>query len=141
MIPGVKIGGHHCSEWNCILSSKDIGLPPERRQTLTIPGVDGTLDLTDSLFGFVPMDNRTITLTLTTLKRLTKRSWATLLSEIANAIYGNSQQIIFDDDPDWYYTGTCTISSFSTSLSKMEIVIACNCAPYKTNSTTGEKSL
>lgn len=138
MIPGVKIGEHHCSEWGCILSSKDIGLPPEHRQVITIPGVDGLLDLTDGLFGKIPMDNRTITLTLTTLKRLTKRSWAELLSEIANAIYGESQKIIFDDDPDWYYTGTCTINSFSTSLSKMEIVISCDCAPYKTNSVGGK---
>lgn len=137
--PGVSIGGKHCyRDLDLILTDVDIKLPDVQTSTTEVPGMDGVLDYTEVLTGHVRYKNRSITLTFATSNKFTKLDWSTFLSNLAGTLHGQKLRIIFDDDPEHYYVGRCTIDSFSTDWRNHTVKIVCDCDPwkYKTKETT-----
>ena len=131
MITGVTIGGYHSyDDLNMLLAKREIGLPEVQTSTVEVPGRDGALDLTDVLYG-VKYDNRTIKLTLLTTTVISESNWAELLSDISGKLHGQKLKIIFDEDTDWYYYGRVSINKFQTDCRKQEVVLECDCEPYK----------
>ena len=129
---GVTIGGYHCyDDLKMILARREIGLPEPQVYTVEIPGRNGILDLTDALFDGCKFNNRELALTFVTLSSLTGNEWTDFLSEITEILHGQKLQIIFDEDPDYYYLGRCSINSFETNCYRHEVEVACDCAPYK----------
>lgn len=130
--PGVSIGGKHCyKDLDLVLTDVDIGMPEPQTSTTEIPGMDGVLDYTEVLTGHVRYKNRTITLTFATAYKFTKLDWSTFLSNLAGEIHGQKLKIIFDDDPEHYYYGRCTIGSFSSDWRNHTFKIICDCEPWK----------
>lgn len=140
--PGVSFDGiHSYNNWGLILAKQDIGLPTVKTTVVDIPGANGVLDLTESLTGAVCYGNRTLKLTFHTTDRLSGENWASLLSKVAETIHGKRKDIVFDDDPTWAYTGRCQIDTFATSGSTRELVVLCDCAPYKHSVSGSSTSL
>ncbi len=116
MISKVKIGGYDCQDdFGMLLASKDIELPTVQTKFVEVPGRDGTLDFTEALSGRPAYYDRTIKLVFVTCKNISHEEWPDFLSKIANAIHGKRLQIIFDEDPDYYYDGRCVNSKFETT--------------------------
>lgn len=134
MINGVTIGGKHCyRDFGLVLTEKSISLPSVQKTTVSVPGRDGDLDLTEALDGMVHYGNRTIQLTFSTFEAKTKQRWADVLSRFSGHVHGQMLPILFDDDPAFYYLGRCEISQYAldTATTQQQFTVACDCQPYK----------
>ena len=109
-----------------ILASKEIGSPKEKKNTISIEGADGELDLTE-FFGSVKYDNRTLKFNFSSVAF----PFADHYSMVLNALHGQKVHIVLDDDPDWYYVGRLTVSPYTSDKNIGKIDIEADCEPYK----------
>lgn len=126
---GVKFGNYHSyNDFSLILSSKTIGTPSPKTETIDIPGGDGVLDLTD-FFGEVKYNNRDLSFEFSTI--VPQVEFMDLFSRVQNALHGQKMQIILDDDSEWFYFGRITVSEWKAEKSIGKLTIDCDCEPYK----------
>ena len=127
---GVKFGNYHSyDDFSLILTSKTIGTPSPKTETIDIPGGDGVLDLTD-FFGEVKYNNRPLSFEFSTI--VPPDEFMDLFSEVQNALHGQRMNIILDDGPEWFYTGRITVSEWKADKNIGKLTIDCDCEPYKT---------
>ena len=127
---GVTFGTKHSyDDLDLVLSSKEIGLPEPKTETVDVPGINGELDLTEELTGEVTYENRTLTFTFTVLNAV--KRWSSKLSEVCNYLHGQKMKVILDDDPDYYYYGRCKVDSYSSDQAVGTIVIEVDADPHK----------
>ena len=130
MADGVIFGTKHSyDDFGMILSSKDIGIPEPKTETVSIMGRDGELDLTDALGDDVKYKNRNLQFTFSLINGA--KDWAAVLSKLSNYLHGKRMRIILDADKTFYYWGRCTINSFKTDCTLAIITIDCDVEPYK----------
>lgn len=124
---GILFGEYHSyRDLQMILSEKEIGAPPVKKDALDIPGGDGELDLTE-FFGEPKYGNATHKFTFTTIEK----DLLTQYSSVKNAIHGKKVRIVLDDDPTFFYMGRCEVSSFHDEHGVGTIIVTCDCEPYK----------
>lgn len=124
---GILFGNvHSFRDLQMILSKKEIGSPPIKKETLDIPGGDGELDQTE-FFGEPKYGNATHKFTFTTIQK----DLLTQYSAVKNALHGKKVRIVLDDDPTFFYMGRCEVSGFHDEHGVGTIVITCDCEPYK----------
>lgn len=137
MIQGVTFGIKHSYEdFGLILSSKEIGLPTPKTESVSVIGRNGDLDLTDALGDDVKFENRKLSFTFSLLNGA--RDWAATLSNLSNYLHGKKMRIVMDADKTFYYWGRCTINKFKTDRTLAIITVDCDVEPYKieTNSAS-----
>lgn len=120
---------HSFEFYGLVLSSKDIGTPAIKSQTVDINGMDGVLDLTD-YFGEVTYENRTLTFEFTNLD-MSYDEFDDLFSAIQNDLHGLNAKVIVDGDEDFYYTGRMNVNEWKSDKRIGKITIECDCEPYK----------
>lgn len=126
---GVKFGNYHSyNDFSLILSSKTIGTPSPKTETIDIPGGDGVLDLTD-FFGEVKYNNRDLSFEFSTI--VPQAEFMNLFSRVQNALHGQKVQIVLDEDAEWFYTGRITVSEWKADKSIGKLTIDCDCEPFK----------
>lgn len=124
---GILFGTMHSHrDLQMILSEKEIGAPPTKKDALDIPGGDGELDMTE-FFGEPKYGNATHKFTFTTIEN----DLLTQYSKVKNALHGKKLRIVLDADPSYYYTGRCDVSNFHDEHGVGKIVVTCDCEPYK----------
>ena len=130
MMYGIKFGTKHSyDDFGLILSSKSIGLPEPKTETVSVIGRDGDLDLTEALGDTVRFENRKLRFTFTLLN--CAKDWTKTLSSLSTYLHGQKMKIIFDADKTFYYYGRCTINKFETNYTTAKIVVDCDVEPYK----------
>ena len=130
---GVTFGDFHSwNDFSLILSSKTIGTPSPKTETIDIPGGDGVLDLTE-FFGEVKYDNRTLEFVFST--KVPQSEFLDLFSRVQNALHGQKMRIVLDEDAEWYYVGRITVSEWKANKAIGKLTIDCDCQPYKTKNT------
>lgn len=130
---GIRFGDYHSYDnFNLILSTKTIGTPSPKTETIDIPGGDGVLDLSD-FFGEVKYNNRELSFEFATM--VPQSEFMDLFSTIQNAIHGQKMQIVLDDDAEWYYIGRISVSEWKAEKSIGRLTIDCDCEPYKIKRT------
>lgn len=126
---GVRFGNYHSwNDFSLILSSKTIGTPSPKTETIDIPGGDGVLDLTE-FFGEVKYENRPLSFEFST--NVPQDAFMELFSKVQNALHGQKMQIILDEDSEWYYTGRIEVSEWKAEKSIGKLTIDCDCEPFK----------
>ena len=138
---GVTFGNYHSyDDLSLILSSKTIGSPEPKIETVEIPGADGVLDISE-YFGEIKYNNRTLTFVFSTI--VEPSDFLTLFSTVQNALHGKKVRIILDDDPNFYYMGRLTVSEWTADKNIGTITVSCDCEPYKykLSETTVTKSV
>lgn len=120
---------HSFYDLNLILSGCDIPPATPKTNYVDIPGADGSVDLTEA-HGEVRFKDRTCQFTFT-MKPDDPLTWEEKKSEIENLLNGRKVTIILDKDSDFYYTGRCTVSDFSSSKKIRQIVVSATVSPYK----------
>ena len=105
-----KIGGVQYAGLQ--LMGVQIGLPDVKTQTVSVPGADGELDLTDALTGEPVFGNRTIKLKLGFCPHGSFGFYA-----FAAAVHGQRRKLELDGR-DGYYIGRCTVGTPDTSLDR-----------------------
>jgi hypothetical protein len=127
---GVTFGTKHSyDDFGLILSSKEIGLPEPKTESVSVIGRNGDIDLTDALGDTVTFENRKITLTFSVLNA--HIYWTSVLSTVSNYLHGKKMQVILDADKTFYYYGRCKVNKYKSNKTLGELVIECDVEPYK----------
>lgn len=118
-----KIGGVQYAGLQ--LMGVQIGLPDVKTQTVSIPGADGELDLTDALTGEPIFGNRAIKLKLGFCPLGSFDFYA-----FAAAVHGQRRKLELDGR-DGYYIGRCAVGTPDTSLDRTIFDLTINADPYR----------
>lgn len=78
--------------------------------TVLVPGRNGPLDLTDSVFGGQYFQYRSITVNFGAMQA--PEDWDAYISQIRNLFEGKRVKLTFATDPNWYWTGRAAITNF-----------------------------
>lgn len=139
---GVKIGNYHTlTDWGLyLLRGWTISPAPENRYTVSIPGADGQHDLTKSLTGRVTYGNRTAKLTFK--GDAPRDSWQAIYHDIVNSVNGETLEIIFDTEPEYYYTGFVSVGELvAIDNHSFKIKFTIDLEPFKWENKLTEVSL
>ncbi len=117
---------------------------------IEIPGINGGLDLTESLTGF-PLYNyiegsfefnilndRKLPILNSNGEKIGEKeiSWEVLNRDIRSFLNGKRRFMLLEDDPGWYYEGRFTVGKYDSSEpSNSKITISYKVYPYKRLST------
>ncbi len=127
---GVKIGDIHTyDDWGLILTDKVISPPVPQTNTVSVPLRDGSLDLTETLTDDVRYNDRKITLTFAVIDPI--KEWPLKMSTVLNYLHGQRLQIVFDDDPAYYYIGRVAVNEWTSNKRLGKLVIECTVKPFK----------
>ena len=126
---GITFGNYHSyDDLSLILSSKTIGSPSVKTETIDIPGADGVLDFTE-FFGEAKYNNRTLKFEFSSVEL-----WSEQLAQdstIKNALHGKKLKITLDDDPDFYFMGRISVGDWTNDKNIGKLIITCDCEPWK----------
>lgn len=130
---GVTLGGYHSYDtWGLWLREAPKISPPEpQTHYVEIPGMDGSLDLTEKLFGTVKYKDREIEMHFYSLAK--RSQWAEIASDMMGKLHGKVVRIILDDDPGYYYQGRVVFESMEPQQNVIPIVMTATVGPYKTS--------
>lgn len=121
---------HSYWDWGLMLkSSPKITSPAPKTHYVDIPGMHGSLDLTEALTGKVQYKNRKISLEFVTVA--SREAWAATYSDILSALHGRLTEIILDDDPLHYYTGRVTVGDPERDGKIVTIKMTAEVEPFK----------
>lgn len=127
-------------DWDLILTDKNVTPPEPKTYYVDIDGMDGTLDLSESLTGQVVYKDRTVSAKFwTDHGNRSDRNY--LLRKIRQAIDGRKVKIVEPDDPDHYFFGRVRIKDEVNNLAYAEISIECVCEPYRYNLTDSVRNV
>lgn len=97
---------HTGDDLDLVMTEKNLPPPTPQTYSVSVPGRNGDIDLSEFLTGEVAYNNRTLS-----FKFIGDGSRDTVLELIDTMLsyHGQKVEIITDDYPDWYYTGRATI--------------------------------
>lgn len=123
-------GNDTWKQFELVMSSKNIA-PAEAKQNFqSIPARNGDLDLSEALMGIPFYGNREITITLGGKKA--RAEWTRTLSNVQNKYHNRKVQIIFEDDPSYYWEGRLTVNDdFELGNEVGTFSVTVNAQPYK----------
>ena len=117
-------------DWRLVLTSKDVTPPEPKTNYVELDGMDGTLDLSESLTGEIKYKDRTVSASFWTDEGTFKERSA-LLKNIVRTLHGKKIEIIEPDDPDHYFYGRVSVKSFNNILPYAEFTIEATCEPWR----------
>ncbi len=123
-----NVSKHSYTDFGVILTEQNIGLPSPKTYSVSIEGMDGSLDLSEC-FGEIKYENRTLKFTFESIDKIT--DWQAKMINISSFLHGQKMKICSWSDPDFYYIGRCQIDEYNSSQRLGKIVISCDCEPFK----------
>lgn len=124
-------------QWDFFLVTKTITPPRPKIYKVDVPGGNGSLDLTESIFGAIAYEDRTITMKFRSISDA--NLWDIKRTQILAALHGRRMKLIFDDEQSYYYEGRVIVTSFVYNRDVAEMEIEADCDPFKYEiSNTGE---
>lgn len=135
---GVTINGFHTlKDWRLHWNSCQISEPVPITSYVDIPGRKTKLDSTESLFGSVTYENRTLIFGF--WANTTWTEWLELTSKIQSAIAGKRCKVALDIDPASYWMGRVSVKSEMSAenpvISFFTITVDAEPYKYKTSNT------
>lgn len=128
-LKGVKFGDYHTYlDFGLILSTYTIAAPAAKKDSISILGADGEIDLTE-YFGEVNYNNRVLSFEFRTIAPMSE--FKNLFSRIQNALHGKKMHIVIDGDDDFYYIGRVNVNEWKSNGRVGVVAIDCDCEPYK----------
>lgn len=138
---GVKFGDYHSyTDLDLILTSKTIGDAATKKESVSVPGSDGELDLTE-YFGEPRFNNRELSFRFSSIK--SRGNQPAQYSAIENRLNGRKVKIVLDADPDYYYIGRLAVGNWTNEkcIGKVEIKADCEPWKYRNDETVIEKTV
>lgn len=129
---GVTFGDKHSyHHWGLMLKSRPVISPPTpKTKYVDVPGMNGSLDMTQALTGYVQYENRKITFEFVLMAD--RDAWSAIYSDVLDYLHGRKLDIIMDEDPMFYYTGRVTVNKWSVSHRIPTITMTAEVEPFKT---------
>jgi len=128
----IIFGSYDTRDAGWIVAPYEIPMPKAQTQFVSIPGRDGTLDLSES-YGVVRYANRTITVTLYAVG-----DYAGTLSGFVNAVHGKRMDVVFDRYPAFHFNGRIDVSGISKKDGYCQVSVKITAEPYKYSNTETE---
>lgn len=117
-------------DWDLILTEKNITPPEVKTNLVELDGMNGSLDLTESLSGEPTYKDRTIEALFWTDKG-SRRDRTKLIRDIRTAVHGRKIKIVEPDDPDHYFIGRVNIKDEVNILPYAELTLEATCDPWR----------
>jgi hypothetical protein len=118
------------SDWRLVLTAKSVTPPQAKTNYVSIDGMSGTLDLSESLTGEITYNDRTVTasflITEGTFKDRNK-----LIREIVSKLHGKKVKIIEPDDTEHYFYGRVTVKNINNDKAYGKIDLEAVCDPWR----------
>lgn len=111
-----------------IMNYARVATPTVKIKEIEVPGMDGVLDITESL-GEVKYNNRQISFKFTTLKQ-------DRINQLINAVHGQKKKIILDREDNFYYIGRCSVGDPVPNKNLLTVEMTASCEPYKYKNRT-----
>src|SRR5699024_3035653 len=105
---------HSYDDWGLKLKEIKIGIPEAKTVYVDVPGMEGSLDLTEAQNGGVNYGMRILEFT-SDARNCSYQRWTNIISRIARDIEGKRKRIVIDIDSGYYNTGRCHISTDKTN--------------------------
>jgi len=138
-VPDSELVRHTYTDWGLLQVGKAYVSPPEVQELFVdVPGLDGSLDLTQALDGLVHYKSRQF---VSTYKCIASREeWPKIYTEIMNWLHGQKVKVTLDDDRESYYEGRFTVESptFNKHFWTFQISGTVDAYKYKHNSSLGD---
>ena len=126
----ITIGGYPTSADDWTLCEWKLSDPQYRKNFITIPGLDGDLDLSDAVSDRAVYGSRTFTARLE-LSAGTRISRDALISRLINKLDGTTQKIVLPDDPYHYISGRVSIGKKYSTPAHACITVSAICDPWR----------
>lgn len=118
------------TDWHLIPSSRPaISMPSTRPKFVEIPGMNGSLDLSDILTGFPTFGDRSGSISFYVVNDYWP--WQVAYETISNYLHGQRMRMILEDDPAYYYEGRFKVDSWQTGADRSTITIGYTVGPFK----------
>lgn len=120
------------SDWRLVPDSRPVIVMPEvNTNYVEVPGMSGSVDLTEYLTGYPTYKNRTGSLKFHVLNGY--KEWQARYQEIASYLHGREGTMMLEDDPDYYYFGRFDVKSWTSNNDGTwsDIEIGYTLDPYK----------
>lgn len=125
------------SDWHLIPSSRPFVAPPTvNEKYVEIPGRDGSIDCTSFLTGEPTYSDRKGSWEFIVIQDeydKEPRTWASAYSMLMKRLHGKRLNVIFEDDPNYYYVGRFSVASWNSPKDWSRITINYTLEPYKIN--------
>ena len=121
---------HSFRDWGLRLKKIVIGIPKAKTEYVSVPGMNGDLDLSEAQNGGIKYEMRELKFTFG-VRNCSYEKWSGLISQIASDIQGVEKRIILDTDKGFYYVGRCEVDTSKSNDVTAEIAVTCTCEPYK----------
>lgn len=122
----------------CLLDDLTIGEAKLKENYIDIPGGNGSLNLSYAPQGYPVYEDREISFTL--FKGVDDVALEAIRAKLANMFHGREVNLILPNDLNSFWTGVIQFGAIS-GYNSGKIPVTFRAQPYKTNRTTGEKSL
>ncbi len=106
-----------------IMNYARVSTPVAKIKEIELPGMDGVLDITESL-GEVKYANRQISFKFTTKDQ-------NKIDALINTLHGQKKKIILDREDAFYYIGRCSVGDPLVNRNLLEVEMTAACEPYK----------
>lgn len=128
MVKGTDFGGVH-SHLDLGLIQQKVEVAPAEPKTnlVSVPGADGSKDLSTLPAGRITYKDRKITWTFALYPG---DNWDQKHHQVSNALNGRERKITLDSDPDYYYTGRLTVKKYKLDGLLRQITVEATCRPY-----------
>lgn len=128
---GIQFDQYHTErDWRLRWISSEISMPESDSKTISVPGMDGVIDLTESLTGRVTYKPRVLSFTFDCPDG-DMLHWHTYQAIIAGACHGKTMQITLDHDKGYYYVGRVAVSFEKKNLVNSTVTFTITAEPYK----------
>lgn len=127
---GMKIGEFHSyKDFGLVPTSKlIINLPSPKLEYLDMPGMQGEIDITESLGGEVLYEMRTGSFEFLVSD---PEKWQEVYGKLLSTAHGKKTNIVLDTEKDYVYQGRMWVSEFKSDKNYSLITLDYKLEPYK----------
>lgn len=119
-------------DWHLVPKNIPIVNPPEvQKNLIQVPGMNGAIDLTDSLLGYPLYNMRSGSFEFYVDTSDEGWDWDTAYDTILNELHGFTKRVILTDSPSYFYEGRLSVNQFQSEKSLCSITIDYEFEPFK----------
>lgn len=123
----VTINDKRNVDWGMDFLGKVIAPAAPKNKTVDIPYRDGSIVIESS--GGIKYSNRQISIRCEIRKP--RIEWPHLQMELANEYHGKLVKVSFDDDPDHFWCGRCSVGQITDNKATATIIFTINAEPFR----------
>lgn len=117
-------------DWHLIpLQRPSIAPPDKKTKTIDVPGMNGDLDISESLTGYPVFANRKGSIEY--MIETGHEYWNEIYNNMCSFLHGRKLYMAYEEEPEYYYYGTFTVEPYDSQKDNSNITINYDLKPYK----------